>query len=155
MEPFFFSNSPFSFFFFFFWHVSPVWALKKNGWRIKIQCVFDHSDSAETQGESLLLLSVFRTRFLRAVKFSNYYFGNLNGSLKCIHLFASFLSKYLITIWWLEDITVRNRLPPTLVSFAKKKMSSRPAPEFMPTFYLLLRGGGVLGVVHSCTEGIP
>lgn len=26
------------------------------------------------------------------------------------------------------------------VSFAKKKLSSRPAPEFMPTFYLLLSG---------------
>lgn len=135
-------------FFWSLWSISPVWALKQSG-GIKLRYIFDHSDSVETQGKSLLLLSVFRTRFLRAVKFSNNYFGNLNGSLKYIHLFASFSSKYLITIWWLEDITVRNPLPFTVVSFAKKKLSSGPAPEFMPTFYLLLRGWGVWRVVHN------
>ena len=115
------------------WSISPVLTLKKGG-EIKLQYVFDHSDSEETQNKSLLHLSVFRTRFLRAVKFNNYCSGNLNRSLKYINIFASSSSKYLITIWWLEDFTVRNLLPLTVVSFAKKKLSSRPAPEFTPTF---------------------
>lgn len=123
--------------------------------RIKTQCIFYHLDSGETRGKSLLLLSVFRTSFLIGVEFSIYCFGDLNWSLKYIHLFASFSSKYLITIWWLEDITVKNPLLLTVVSFAKKKLSSRPAPEFIPTFYLFLRGWEVLRVVRSCTEGIP